>query len=712
MINNGIEDILINGGYKPEKKRGKGILILIFLLFIIFVGLIVAYQYFSANTVSSKELFATSLSKTNINKLLSTNIYSSISEKCSKQDFETSSSINFTTTLNPESFQGTDISKFVINLENYNDVHNSKSYSEAIADYSDNEILRVKMLSTENEAAIYSTDISDRYVGVHFDKFNDVFETELDIEEIRNFKDAESILIDSNAKEEILKKYLTKFIADLPEENFSVKPNIVIQNENENIDVTSYTVTMSQEELKNELTKLLESLKSDEELLKIFITNKVEEQKEDVKEPEENNSNDGPVITITPSEEQTEENSGEITEEVPTEDIPAEDVTTELEQPVETEPTVETPPETQVQPVVPQEDETPVITINPIASIRNYATEQVVGVETTNIEELNVKEVDNSTYLAEIILGKKVDISLKELQKRIDDVIKKVKKLEGDGLTISVYASEQKTEKITVTLPNENTVDLEFYANSDTDNGIKITYLYKGNNSLFNTEETENLDPIEAAQVNGLAVEIKKTENGANTTLNGVLSFIENKQINKKITLNAKTEGTAASKEVTSDIVITLSTNEGETKAMIDNSIKFVTPTITESLNQENTTFLDELPESQMQTTLEDLKNKITNLYNTKKSNLTFIDTNTGGTIDNTLVTVTREEAKNALITRVSNMMQEAIDKNEPFTIMNLVDLTIDGYNVSSNVTSESAVIVVDIYTFNIDTEFTLTDVE
>lgn len=707
MINNGIEDILINGGYKPEKKRGKGILILIFLLFIIFVGLIVAYQYFSANTVSSKELFATSLSKTNINKLLSTNIYSSISEKCSKQDFETSSSINFTTTLNPESFQGTDISKFVINLENYNDVQNSKSYSEAIADYSDNEILRVKMFSTENEAAIYSSDISDRYVGVHFDKFNDVFETELDIEEIRNFKDADSILIDSNDKEEILKKYLTKFIADLPEENFSVKPNIVIQNENENIDVTSYTVTMSQEELKTELTKLLESLKSDEELLKKFITNKVEEPKEEVKEPEENNSNDGPVITITPSEEQPEETPGEITEEVP-----QEDATTETEQPVETEPTVETPPETQVQPEVPQEDETPVITINPIASIRNYATEQVVGVETTNIEELNVKEVDSSTYLAEIMLGKKADISLKELQKRIDDVIKKVKKLDGNGLTISVYASEQKTEKITITLPNENTVDLEFYSNSDTDNGIKITYLYKGNNSLFNTEENENLDPIEAAQVNGLSVEIKKIENGANTTLNGVLSFIENKQINKKITLNAKTEGTAASKEVTSDIVITLSTSDGETKAVIDNSIKFVTPTITESLTQENTTFLDELPVSEMQTTLDDLKNKITNLYNTKKSNLTFIDTNTGGTIDNTLVTVTREEAKNALITRVSNMMQEAIDKNEPFTIMNLVDLTIDGYNVSSNVTSESAVIVVDTYTFNIDTEFTLTDVE
>ena len=35
----------------------------------------------------------------------------------------------------------------------------------------------------------------------------------------------------------------------------------------------------------NALNKLLESLKSDEELLKKFITNKVEEPKEEVKEP-------------------------------------------------------------------------------------------------------------------------------------------------------------------------------------------------------------------------------------------------------------------------------------------------------------------------------------------------------------------------------------------------------------------------------------------
>ena len=46
------------------------------------------------------------------------------------------------------------------------------------------------------------------------------------------------------------------------------------------------------------------------------------------------------------------------------------------------------------------------------------------------------------------------------------------------------------------------------------------------------------------------------------------------------------------------------------------------------------------------------------------------------------------------------------------FTIQNLKDLKIDGYKVSSAVTAEKALIVVDVYKFSIDTEFLLTDVE
>ena len=54
--------------------------------------------------------------------------------------------------------------------------------------------------------------------------------------------------------------------------------------------------------------------------------------------------------------------------------------------------------------------------------------------------------------------------------------------------------------------------------------------------------------------------------------------------------------------------------------------------------------------------------------------------------------------------------MWEAQEKNEEFTIQNLKNLQIDGYNVSSTVTGDVAKIVVDVYSFTIDSNFTLTD--
>ena len=55
-------------------------------------------------------------------------------------------------------------------------------------------------------------------------------------------------------------------------------------------------------------------------------------------------------------------------------------------------------------------------------------------------------------------------------------------------------------------------------------------------------------------------------------------------------------------------------------------------------------------------------------------------------------------------------MMQEAENNNQEFTLQNLADLQIEGLEVSSNVNETTAIIVVDIYTFNIDSNFNLTD--
>ena len=98
-------------------------------------------------------------------------------------------------------------------------------------------------------------------------------------------------------------------------------------------------------------------------------------------------------------------------------------------------------------------------------------------------------------------------------------------------------------------------------------------------------------------------------------------------------------------------------------------------------------------------------------------NSLNVIDTNTNSPIveSNTqteVPEVTREEAKEALIQRVSNLMGEAQNNGEEFTIQNLANLTMDGFDVSADVTDTEAIIVVDTYKFRIDPNFVLTDVE
>ena len=55
-------------------------------------------------------------------------------------------------------------------------------------------------------------------------------------------------------------------------------------------------------------------------------------------------------------------------------------------------------------------------------------------------------------------------------------------------------------------------------------------------------------------------------------------------------------------------------------------------------------------------------------------------------------------------------MMAEVQNRGEVFTLNNLVGLQIEGYNVSCSVNGNIATIVVNGYTFYIDSDFNLTE--
>lgn len=735
MNNSGIEDILIGANNNSGKKKGKkGIIIVFFILLLILLGMIGAYWYYSNKVVSQKEVFVKHMSNTNIQKILDNNVYTEIYNRLLNENSKTTSSINFSTNLESEELENIDVSKFVLELTNSNDVQNSKSYNELGISYSGNEVLKVKLLSTENEIAVASDDIVNQYVGVHYDKLQDILGIKFDYKKVVDFKNTENIDLQEDEKNEYIKKYLEKTIENIPEEKFSTQENIVIEKDSESVDVTSHTLTLSQDEFNNLLISLLEDLKDDKELLEKLVTN--ESASESVISEDNDNNRRSEMIEENENQEINEEDvensnlenqelnnenedesiNNEIDENfdntiIEDENINQEEVLNENQEVIDN----------QEENAQNQDSSNSTITINPISSIED---------ESNVILDLDKNVVDYlSNYFVRIMLGKKLDTTVEELQENIDEFIEKIQKCEGNGLIVTLYASEEKTEKITITLPNENTIDLEFIKNTDEENNLKLTYLYKGNESIFSInnedivtysadEQIENSDnSAEDETTNGFSLEIDKVQNDANTTVKAIYSFIEDKKINKKINLNLQTNGTNTSSKYENDFVITISTNEGENKVVIDNSINFgVSPEI-EDLTEENCLFLETLSEEELNQTIQSIKDKIIEVYNDKKENLNFLDTNIHSStikqnLDVVSSNITIDEAREALITKVSTMMQEAIDKNEEFTIQNLADLTIDGYEVSSNITEDAAVIVVDIYTFNIDSNFILTDVE
>ena len=263
-------------------------------------------------------------------------------------------------------------------------------------------------------------------------------------------------------------------------------------------------------------------------------------------------------------------------------------------------------------------------------------------------------------------------------------------------------------------MQNENTIDLEVLKKDDIENKLKITYLYKGKNPLLNFETDNELETeLIENETNGYSIEIDKISNTSNTSFDLLINFIENEKINKKINIKSDFEGSINSNSVKNNFIITFSTKENESKFSADTNIKFTTKGAEiQSLTDENCLFLDNLSEEDYNLTIQAIKEKIELVKLQKNDKLNFIDTNTGRKqdIDKILNNITRSDAQKLLEAKISSMRNEAQENQQEFTIQNLENLQIDGYEVSSAVTENSAIIAIDIYTFKVDSEFNITN--
>lgn len=719
--NGGIEDIMIGRENYQTKKSNKGRIFIVFLLMCVIAGAIY-YYYNSQNKVevSKKNEFINYASSTGVNVFLNNEIYDKIFTRLKEEDSQITSKISFSNTLENEILGDLDISKFEISLLNEKKVEKNQ-YSKIEIDYSSNKIGELKILETTDEIGIQINDVTEKYVGSNINNLNRIFTTSNNIQNLLNLKNSEDLGLSQLEVSDYVKNQISQIFTSLEEENFEINENFIIEKDGKSKSVTAYIVNLNQEEMENALESIIDNIKEDEKLLS-KITSKhdviipsitantnssvvVEENNENQNEEsvnEEQTSEENENLEDIQQPEENIENSGTIDELVDALDshvsidgvgttIQA-TVTPNTNQNVTDTPNEQTPENTQSN-TDGQEQ-----TVQENQQLEEILTLDDFPKEKENIEKMNSKinEIFSDTEkesLIRLLLGKKINLTKEEIKKELDEILSDIKQKGGEGLSVAIYVSTEGTEKINIILPNKESIELEFSISSNNQNDIKITYL-------------DN-------EKNGFSLEISKIDNVASSTIKATYGFIENQSVNKKIIIDLKTEGT--SQKYTNNTVIRYLTNQGETEIILDNEIDFAKEIESKSLNEENCLFLDNLSQEELDKNKQDINQKTLLVYRNIKEDLNFIDTNTHTSIiesNSNQSTLTRDEAEALLIDKVSTMMGEAQANNQEFTIQNLNDLQIDGYEVKSTVTPNEAIIMVDIYMFSIDNNFIITDVQ
>lgn len=685
-----VEDVLI-GPNRPVKKKSKlpKIIITFIIILLLVCGCVFGYNYYKNYVVEkTKTEFFRYLSTNNIENLLENEIYNTLFEKTMKQTNH--SSLNLTATSSFKNKYDLDVSKFNITFNQITDKEQEKNFAELNVKYADNDLISARLINDKDSIAIASNEIADKYIGVNKADANKLLGNEINSTittgiEALSQEETENLELSEEYRTAKINEY-SKYVYDLiSKDKFSEKNNILINTEEEsNLNSNCYEFTTTYSEIGNIYISFLNKLKNDVELL-----NKIAKEEDNTSSTEIN------INTSVNTNTSSNTNNNNISN---------------------------------------ADNTNKANTINNIVNSDQLFT---AGNVTTDITPMNANAqvtqkttshstLDDIIVVKDIILGKKVNKTLDELQEMLENMIDDANELVADNteLKISQYVVNEKVKKITVKSTKLN-IEIDFLSESNRDK-IKLTVLTPDSSltdsldniaNELNSGNTENVEETtnETSGINnGFTIKIEKITSDMSTKINAEIGVVTNLEINTKLSLALTTTGTTNSKDIKNQAIITFTTQEGQLIATLNYNANFEKATTAiEDLTNENCLFLDKLNTEEFNNITKQITDRIETVINEKKVVLNLIDQNNNTSIieqGNTNNTVAKDDARQKLIDVVTGMMAEVQNRGEVFTLNNLVGLQIEGYNVSCSVNGNIATIVVNGYTFYIDSDFNLTE--
>lgn len=698
-MSNSIEDVLITNNYTNKKKKRHPVLFFFFILIIIaLAGLIYYKHYYNVdNVVDYTGEFFQYTSTTNSSAFFNDSLYSELLKKLETRDYESETSINFSSTIKNEELKDIDIGKLVVNVDTISKSSEENKFFNFNVKYLDNSIINAKALEKKDDLYVISEEIVNMYVGGNKKEFYPILSTILnkdwDFSKIENVKNLVSNRIEYSEFD--IKKYTDAIKLNIEPGKVKKKENVIIENEDESLTTTAYELELTKDETNKILTKLLEVLKEDEKILTKLADK--EERKLSASISNLNtvgeNENIEQILENTQLQEQTSLN--QITDE--TNNFSNEILNETVEN------TVQEEPERSIQVIENNnlnENEDKVVVENILSEIQNSGINEnkvlTIEADTSYSLDENTKTLEEALkILKRVIKGDNYKIYISDLQASIQAIIDNIDKINESSTKLSTYIYKNQIVKLSFEIYNKSSLDIEFDRISEKENEIIITY-------LDSTEKN-----------NGFSIELYKNKKEAATSFNIIFNNIENKRITKKIKLETRLEGTVLSNSINNSILLTYLDSSGEFKANLNIDTTFDTNKQIEILNETNSFNIVTAEDVYKQNLIDQLKNTIENTYNGKKERMKLIDRNTSSSEISSNIPTTEErknEVRQVLFNKISNMMTEAVQNGEKFELRNLNGLEIEGYRVSTIINPELAIITIDGYTFNIDSEFNLSD--
>ena len=687
------DDIILKGpGSQGKPKKGKAgrIILILFLLIIILGGAVAGYWYY-INYIQEtpKTAFFKYVGNSNINNILDLDLYYNMIEQMSNKSFLAETTADFTTNIKNNLTENVDSSKFDFNINVEKDKNHKKALLDAKVSYLSNDLFDLKILDTDKSIGIISTDITDKYIASSKDELDESIrkstgmQTSSLADNIDNFFDDfnnNRIKFDEEYKKQKANEYFNTIYTLIPEESVTKKENVVVTNNSETINTNAYILKINQNKQKEIVKAVLEQLKNDDELLSKIVTG---EKKKEINvekfDESEIQSNENTIAPITNIQTKTEVVEGE--EELHETEMTINDENSQFE--------IMSVPETD------------------LVKKENLNSTDVPSINVEPVETYDNIEVENDLYkqlIEAIILKRKINCTVEELKDKINNEINNVSSIKDD-IEMTVYvrnesSKEKETIKLFFKISDKNSIDVEYSGNTK----LKLTYL--------GTKKDEDEKEISV----GNSIEIEKISTDVNVKYNILYNEIEKAKVVSKTQIELQTNNSNSSKGYTNNIIVKYTDNsEGDLKVNIKNEIKFQEIGIDEDLNDNNSIFLNKLSNEEAENLFIEIFEKVMSTYEEKMANLNFIDNNSSKSViqQPEVQKVNNEEkeiVKKKLIEVVSNMMWEAEQRGENLTIQDLKELSIEGYDVSSSVSEELAIIKMNGYTFNIDKDFNLSE--